>query len=318
MQELEAIVVNIFSWLNQKLKPKEKYPVCAAVAITKGPDKVDLDSNYYMYPNKYFPYKEQLSILEEAHDHARISDYLPNGYGFFAICDGMTNYRGSVYASHAVVTGLEEMLKESLEDSSYRVSDVQALLEKINYKICKDAKENASIEHMACSMSGLWVTPDVIRTVQIGNSSVWRFLDGRLTCLTRKHLRGAKGMPYFTNNTAIPEKNPLYSYMGIHVEEGVLVVDIDEVMELYEKEWFLLANQQLLDLVETKVLEEVLSLYYKKNDLLTAVKEVINLAKKTSTDTKEVGDLICMIVSVGKEERERKINTDEEEVKGEE
>lgn len=311
-------MVNIFSWFNQKLKPKEKYPVCAVVAMTKGPDKVDLDSNYYMYPDKYFPYREQLSVLEESHDHVRVSDYLPNGYGFFAICDGMTNYRGSVYASHAVVTGLEKMLKESLEDSSYQVGDMRTLLERINSSICKDAKENASIEHMACSMSGVWITPDVIRTVQIGNSSVWRFLDGRLTCLTRSHLRGTKGMPYFTNNTAIPKKNPLYSYMGIHVEEGVLVVDIDEVAELCEKEWFLLINEQLLELVQIKEIEKILSFYYKENDLLTAVKEIIDMAKKTSKDTTKIGDLICMLVSVGKEEKERKINTNEEEVKGEE
>jgi serine/threonine protein phosphatase PrpC len=299
-------------WLNEKFQREKNYPVHAAIAMTKGPNKADLDSNYYMYPQQFFSYREQMSILEEEHTETKMSDYLPKGYGFFAICDGMTNYRGSVYASHAVVSRLEEALKESLEDSSYSVDDIRKLLEQINKEICNYAEENPSIEHMACSLSGLWVTPDTIRTINIGNSSIWRFLDGHLTRLTRAHLRGSEGMPYFTNDSALPEKNPLYSYMGIHNDEGVLVIDIDEVSELCEKEWFLLINEHLLQFLSIEEIESILSKYYESDSPLDAVNTLITTAKQSKIEKETIDDLICMVVSVGQESESQ-----EKEIKGE-
>ncbi|KIR03382.1 hypothetical protein P261_02197 [Lachnospiraceae bacterium TWA4] len=281
-----------------KQKTKEKQ-IVSSIALIKGKDSIDFNGNFYMYPNQYLSWNTLFDLLGEPRIHTQVSEVLTKEFGYFAICDGLTAYHGSEYASYLLATQLEEMLSESLEDLNFGLKDIKSMIGTMNQMLCTYKNENPVIGDMAASIANLWISPTQMYAVNVGSTRIFRYESGKLHSLVHPQLKNSIGSPCFIDYTNSPKLNPMYSYMGLDKTMGDLVIDTCEISLDNPKEWFLLINSGVLDVMTIEDIEKILPIYYKQNEPMIAARTILE-----SISNKEVvsRDLICMIVAINQEE----------------
>ncbi len=183
-------------------------------------------------------------------------------YGYAIVCDGMGGANGGETASRIAVDSikrtLDDTVRPNLSERSVRLMFETAIFN-ANYEVFTAAAEKTELNGMGTTLALALVLNNTAYIAHIGDSRIYLYGAGGLTCLTRDHsvVQNLVENGQLTPSEALkhPHRNVITRAVG--VEE---CVDMDfDVLSLKENDLLLLCSDGLTNYVAESVIADILS-----------------------------------------------------------
>lgn len=178
-----------------------------------------------------------------------------------AIADGMGGRLGGEVASHEAIESLMHLMDvhriqlEKFKDEQYKAA-LQSILSQVNELVYEHSLEDIHLEGMGTTLSFLHFCNQKAWLFHIGDSRIYHFRDGILSCLTQDHSLANRLKNRFK------ETEEMYTYR--HILTNVLgsrpyiVPDVANVSYLKE-DIFILCSDGLTNMVSDSDIRDILS-----------------------------------------------------------
>jgi protein phosphatase len=184
-----------------------------------------------------------------------------DGFGIYAVCDGMGGAEYGEVASGIAVKELEKYRKRMKQGNSAE-NVCRAYVDGANDKICAEIKARDGVR-MGTTLALLSVNGDKASVCNIGDSRVYMRRYGGLEQLSADHTQMRR---MIDNGILTPEqakihadRHKLTQHLGIFPHEMVIEPYISDSIGLKNGDVFLLCSDGLTDMLEDEAIEKIIS-----------------------------------------------------------
>lgn len=184
-----------------------------------------------------------------------------DGTQIYAVCDGMG---GAMYGEEASLLAVESLKNyKSICAQPDSSGNIVKLLRQIsqginNVAVAKGIRPGES----GSTIAMLLLKDNVFRTVNVGDSRVYRLRDGVLECLTKDHsqIQMMIDAGELTKESAWrhPLKNIITQHLGMAEDTDILDPAISQRFEMHADDKYLICSDGLSDVVREEVIAEIM------------------------------------------------------------
>jgi serine/threonine protein phosphatase PrpC len=184
----------------------------------------------------------------------------------YAVCDGMGGEKGGEKASFEAVSRLRLAVENPLfvgKTLEEKIKDINVYVSETNAAIYGLAAGSFEYKGMGTTFACLIIADDRAAAMNVGDSRVYLFREGKLTQLTRDHSESERliRLGIITREQARGHKSRfmLNRHLGMPPEEGILEAENKGIVKLQKGDQFLLCSDGLTDMVEDESIQSILT-----------------------------------------------------------
>ncbi len=197
----------------------------------------------------------------------------------FVVCDGMGGESYGEEASLIAVSGLsaiEDRLRHSTKQDFADLMESYLLM--VNQEICDSVRSHNGLR-MGTTFSSLLIRQKVARCINLGDSRIYLFRQGKLKQLTVDQTQAQKladlGLIPQSEVKTHPEHNRLVQHLGIFPNEYKLEPALSPEITLQEGDYFLLCSDGLTDMLLDESIRKILA---STTDIKLAAEDLVQKA----------------------------------------
>ncbi len=197
----------------------------------------------------------------------------------FVVCDGMGGESYGEEASLIAVSGLsaiEDRLRHSTKQDFADLMESYLLM--VNQEICDRVRSHNGLR-MGTTFSSLLIRQKVARCINLGDSRIYLFRQGKLKQLTVDQTQAQKladlGLIPQSEVKTHPEHNRLVQHLGIFPNEYKLEPALSPEITLQEGDYFLLCSDGLTDMLLDESIRKILA---STTDIKLAAEDLVQKA----------------------------------------
>lgn len=197
----------------------------------------------------------------------------------FVVCDGMGGESYGEEASLIAVSGLsaiEDRLRHSTKQDFADLMESYLLM--VNQEICDRVRSHNGLR-MGTTFSSLLIRQKVVRCINLGDSRIYLFRQGKLKQLTVDQTQAQKladlGLIPQSEVKTHPEHNRLVQHLGIFPNEYKLEPALSPEITLQEGDYFLLCSDGLTDMLLDESIRKILA---STTDIKLAAEDLVQKA----------------------------------------
>ena len=176
------------------------------------------------------------------------------------LADGMGGHQGGAHASRVAV---DSFIEGYFANNGTLADQLEGGLNAGNDQIAADARDNANLRGMGCTLVGTFFSDEGVVFVSVGDSPFWRWRDGQLSRLNHDHSMASKFANQVRNDLLSPEdaarhpeRNALRAAL---IGEDIAEVQFQETpIPMQTGDKFILASDGLETLTDHEIAEIVM------------------------------------------------------------
>ena len=205
-----------------------------------------------------------------------------------AVCDGMGGHASGEVASYLTVKHLADNHDRIVRGGC---SEIAKEISSISNAVLQMGRSDPSCRGMGATLCGLILKQGSFIGFNVGDSRMYRFVDGALSRLTKDHTEGQRlydlGLLSDEEIKTFPKRKALYKFIGT---EGELISDVFELHAENLRGVFLLCTDGLCDVLSD---DEIRSVLENDEPLKAKAERMISLALSRKAGQ---GDNITLIL----------------------
>lgn len=213
-------------------------------------------------------------------------------HGLFVVADGLGGHPGGDVAAQAVIQYLPRLLRRRLKSGQVATSIAikNALLD-LNAAVRLSGQRNPELRGIGSTAACLMITDKNATIAHMGDSRIYHFRDGELSCLTQDHsvtamlLRG--GEISVSSVARHPARGQLTRYIGMEQEINPDVLSV----RVKQGDRFLLCTDGLWNVLSSKRMTKLLSVGASSEAICWVLIEAAKAARSQDNIT-------CVVVEI--------------------